>query len=260
MKFKAKAFNSSKILQLQEVLESDPLDDDDEAFSLDCRAKKQFKKASSSSSIEHDQPVVVTHDILKVMQSEIPVIEDIFEPDLASKNLLELNVCDEEIRKAQSLLAKISKKRTHVQPSNIENIDNLTYSPLFTIPKVQSANERIEALNSFSTNQVSDVFLEKSESNISPSGHSKIQLVTRINGKRVCKFKISPVEKFIVLYQYLGDILNIDSNSLKVKFDGDIIDVQKSPESFDMEDDTLLDLKIPDDVYARVQENLFEYK
>lgn len=177
---------------------------------------------------------------------------------------------DESIIKAKSLLKMVvaQNKKTTSKKIDIDNtveVESYTISESQSnslissiyIPKVKSAKERKQVYNK--SNDVSLEYLNNimgvsNEQEFAASsvatGISSIKLKTRLNGKHEFLWKIAKTDNFLKMKTKFAEVYGITAKSIKFIFDGQPLKDSETADDIDMEDDNMIDVKIPIDMYS----------
>ena len=164
-------------------------------------------------------------------------------------------VDDENIRKAKEMLSQIGSAKllldvdedVRVQPVQASTIILPTVRIRGTVERIPST----VGLEVVSAESLLDSLFTSSSSAPAPvdNGPPKIKVKTRLNGKLERGFKIGTTDKFEKLREALSRLYCIDESLITMKFDGDSLDDDQTPEDVDMEDDNMIDVFIPKDKF-----------
>lgn len=73
---------------------------------------------------------------------------------------------------------------------------------------------------------------------------NSIKLITRLNGQHEHKWKINRANPLSKLHDQVAQLYGLQLSQVTMKFDGDVIGGNKTPDDLDMDDENLIDIKI----------------
>ena len=220
------------------------------------KPKKQHVPVADDDEDEGDDCVVVD----KVLAAKDEVKKLLSESNFGS-NVEPVNVVvddDEKMRAAKTLLSQIGL--TMRQVSNVD--DDVTTLPvqestliLPTVRRRKAAERAVRPEDSISEmllNSVRNCSSSSGSSDVAPpvdTGGARIGIKTRLNGLHLRLFKVAIDAKFEVVRDGLARMYDIPASFIVMKFDGDSIDDNQTPEELDMEEDNMIDVSIPKEKY-----------
>ena len=257
--------------------EDDGSDDDNFGTSKDAGKSKLTKKRNAP---KNNVPGPKRKDILSIDNSDDEGSDDCVatEKVLVAKNVVnqllargneENNIeqgisaidDDENIRAARELLSQIGSAKLKLTDidEDVKILPVNTSTLVLPTVRIRSAAEKAQTCattDDVSAESLLDSLFTSSSSSSSSveapptdAGGPRIRIKTRLNGKHEGRFKIAINYKFEKLRHGLAKIYDIATSLIVMKFDGDSIDDDQTPEEIDMDDDDMIDVTIPKEKY-----------
>jgi hypothetical protein len=165
---------------------------------------------------------------------------------------------DAEVQRLKALLVDLNSnsygKVRHVDIP-LDDLDVEVPSALKAAPtKILTAAEREEQASKKSSS-ILETILGSAPEDVSPPpppAEAKIKLKTRMNGKAEWAIKISVKQTFGVTKTKFAPIYGLSvADMLSFQFDGERIEDEATPEGLEMNDDDMLEVRVPDDKFEK---------
>ena len=168
---------------------------------------------------------------------------------------------DEHVTRAKEMLSQLAQKKKLLDvveeksaatilftSSNIKlhTVRNRTAEEKALLREKTDENIRDELLISIQKNSAP----QTDQNGIAESdGAVRIKIKCRLNQKHESKFRILAEEEFMKFREILSKFYDIAAASIKMQIDGQTIKDNQTPEDFDFDDDDLIDVSIPQELY-----------
>ena len=168
---------------------------------------------------------------------------------------------DERVTRAKEMLSQLAQKKKLLDvveeksaatilptSSNIKlhTVRNRTAEEKALLREKTDENIRDELLISIQKNSEHQADQNGTAEN---DGAGCIKIKCRLNQKHESKFRIIAEDEFMKFREILSKFYDIAAASIKMQIDGQTIKDKQTPEDFDLDDDDLIDVSIPQEFY-----------
>ena len=168
---------------------------------------------------------------------------------------------DEHVTRAKEMLSELAQKKKLLDV--VEEKSAMIVVPRSSNIKVHTVRNRTaeeKALLKEKTDEnIRDELLISIQKNSAPQAEQTtiaesddagyIWIKTRLNQKHESKFRILAEDNFMKLREVLSKFYDMAAASIKMQIDGENINDKQTPQDFDLDNDDLIDLTIPKELY-----------
>jgi nucleoside 2-deoxyribosyltransferase len=168
---------------------------------------------------------------------------------------------DEHVTRAKEMLSELTQKKKLLEV--VEENSSVAILPTSSSIKLHTVRNRTAEekalLKEKTAENIRDELLISIQKNSAPQADQGtaaesedigyIWIKTRLNQKHESKFRILAEDEFMKFREVLSKFYDMAAASIKMQIDGQTIKDNQTPEDFDLDNDDLIDISIPKELY-----------